>query len=354
MKCYSNRIATNAHIGWKNERTRLGYLGRATINGMFEVVCVGAKHRLTKPVFDHEPNREGLYDLLRGVLHANVQCVANIDHFNRLKLGVEQFHRIQHYLARARYGLHFAIRQSDLLDILVFFVGQHGVVIVHDGFRLAFHGHTTRTEQNGAVANALYGALVMADQQQGGAAFAKGLDSAKTFVNKIRIAHRQGFVHDQHVRTLGGGHAEGQAHLHAAAVDPHRLVHVVANFGKGLNLGHEAADVFRTVTQQLTGHIGVLTARKVGVKAHTQLEQGCNSPRDVHAAGGWLGGAGDHFQQRAFARAVHADDAHGFAGVDGEVDALQHPLEGVAALVKGADPFQQPRPAVGVLFVGFA
>ena len=153
---------------------------------------------------------------------------------------------------------------------------------------------------------------------------------------------------------MRGGDAEGEAHLHAAGVDAHRLVDVVADFGKGFDFGHQAGNFFDAVAEELPGHEGVLPAGEIGVEAHAEFEQGGDAAGDVHAAGGGLGGAGDHLEQGALAGAVDADDADRLAGVDGEVDVLQHPLEAVARLMARRHPFRQPRPAGGVLLVGLA
>ena len=137
---------------------------------------------------------------------------------------------------------------------------------------------------------------------------------------------------------MRGGDAEGQAHLHAARVDAHRLVDVVADFGKGFDLGHQAGNLFDAVAEELAGHEGVLPAGEIGVETHAEFEQGGDAAGDMHAAGGGLGGAGDHLEQGALAGAVDADDADRLAGLDGEVDVLQHPLEAVARPVAAASP----------------
>ena len=217
-------------------------------------------------------------------------------------------------------------------------VGQHGVVVIHHRFRLAFHGQFAGIEQDGAVADGLDGALVVGDDEQRGALLAELADAVEALVLEIGVAHRERFVDDQYIRAVRGGDAEGQAHLHAAGVHAHRLVDIVADFGKGFDFRHQAGDFFDAVAEQLPGHEGVLPAGEIGVEAHAEFEQRSHAAGDVHAAGGGLGGAGDHLEQGALAGAVDADDADRLAGVDGEVDVLQHPLEAVAWLVAVARP----------------
>lgn len=67
-----------------------------------------------------------------------------------------------------------------------------------------------------------------------------------------------------------------------------------------------------------------------------------------------MGGAGNHFEQGAFARAIDANDAHCLARVNLEVEVLQYPMQVVAWGAARHHPFGQARPAIGVLFVGFA
>ena len=153
---------------------------------------------------------------------------------------------------------------------------------------------------------------------------------------------------------MRGGHAKGQPHLHAATVHAHGLVNVVANFGKGFNLGHQAGNLFYAVAQQLPGHKGVLPPGKVGVKAHAQFEQGGHAAADVHAASGGLRGTGEHLEQGALASAIDADDADCLARIDGKAHVLHDPLEGVTRLGTGQHPFRQSRPAGGILPVGLA
>ena len=134
-------------------------------------------------------------------------------------------------------------------------------------------------------------------------------DAVEALVLEVSVAYREGLIDDQHIRAMRGGDAECQAHLHAAGVHAHRLVDVVADFGEGFDLRHQAGDFFDAVAEQLPGHEGVLPAGEIGVEAHAKFEQGGDAAGDVHAAGGGLGGAGDHLEQGALAGAVDADDA---------------------------------------------
>ena len=68
-------------------------------------------------------------------------------------------------------------------------IGQHGVVVVHDGFWLSLHGQLPSIQQNGPIANALDGLFVVADDKQRSALFTELADAVKAFVLKVGVAH---------------------------------------------------------------------------------------------------------------------------------------------------------------------
>jgi len=127
---------------------------------------------------------------------------------------------------------------------------------------------------------------------------------------------------------MGCGDTEGQAHLHTAGVNAHRLVDVVSDFGKGLNFRHQMGDLIDPVAKELARHEGILTAGEIGMEAHAELKHRRNTTGNVHSASGGLGGTSDHLEQGAFPRAVDADDPHRLAGIHCEVNVLQHPVRG--------------------------
>jgi hypothetical protein len=67
-------------------------------------------------------------------------------------------------LARAGDGLQPAVVQPMLAHADVVALGEHGVVVVHDLFGLAFARQATAIEQHGAVAYRLDRLLVVRDQ----------------------------------------------------------------------------------------------------------------------------------------------------------------------------------------------
>ena len=69
------------------------------------------------------------------------------------------------------------------------------------------------------------------------------------------------------------------------------------------------------------------------MKARADFEQAAHAAVDIDLRRGRLGDAAEHFEQRAFAGAVAADDADDFAFCDLEVHIAQRPesLGGLAA-----------------------
>ena len=85
------------------------------------------------------------------------------------------------------------------------------------------------------------------------------------------------------------------------------------------------------------------------MKAGADFEQRDDAAAQDGAPAGRFGDAREDFQQRGFARAVAADDADDFAGIDREGDVLQRPervrLRAVAVVWRSA-PWSPPWPRV--------
>ena len=64
-------------------------------------------------------------------------------------------------------------------------------------------------------------------------------------------------------------------------------------------------------------------------------------------------GARDQFEQGAFASAIAAHNAHGFTGLNLEIQVLEHPLQ---LMVRGGtrEPIEQACKVAGVVFERFA
>ena len=151
----------------------------------------------------------------------------------------------------------------------------------------------------------------MRDDQQSRSLFAELSDPVEALVLEIGIAHGQRLIDDQHVGPHRGGDAEGDAHLHAAGIGAHRLVEVVADLGECLDLRQDAFDVGLGMAHQAGGMATVLAPAQVRIEAHAQFEDRGDPAGRRHPPLVRSRRAGDQLEQRALARAVLADDAHG-------------------------------------------
>ncbi len=131
------------------------------------------------------------------------------------------------------------------------------------------------------------------------------------------------FVDEKDVGIGVNGDGESEADEHAAGIGVDRVVDEVFDAGEGDDAVERAVDVGAGKAEDAAVEVDVFAAGKQGVKACAEFEQGCDASADGDAAGGRRGDAGDDFEQRAFAGTVRADEAEGFAGVDGEGDVLK-------------------------------
>lgn len=93
----------------------------------------------------------------------------------------------------------------------------------------------------------------------------------------------------------------------------------------------------------------VFAASEFGVESGAQFQQGGDAAVNLQAAGGGFADAADELQQGAFAGAVAADDADGFAALDVKANVVQR-VEFLAAFGAAGDESVQ-RVCVGP--VGF-
>ena len=213
---------------------------------------VGAKHVVAQPVTQHEAHRQIVHRRLFAQPHPHLHGLAHAQHPGGA-LGIVHVHRQQHGALVARAHTHGRLSHGRSLGLesAVFALGHQRVVQVkHLVGRVVGH-NAAAVQQHRAVAQAFDGARVMRHKHQRGALRPKLPNARVALVLKIHIAHRQCFVHDQHVRPQRGGHAERQAHLHAAGIGAHRLIDVMANFGKRLNVWHGRGNFVVCQAQQL-------------------------------------------------------------------------------------------------------
>ncbi len=144
----------------------------------------------------------------------------------------------------------------------------------------------------------------------------EAVDGARAFELEAGVADGERFVDDEDVGLHVGGDGEGEAHDHAAAVRFDRLIEEVTDLGEGgdgLDLG---VDLGAGEAEDGGVEVDVFASRELGVEAGAEFEQGGDASLDRHYAGGRTECGGDELEQRAFARAVAADEADAFAAFD--------------------------------------
>ena len=109
---------------------------------------------------------------------------------------------------------------------------ENAAVGVQRRVRRAVEGDLARFEHEAALAQALHGVAVVADEQQGRAVVEHALDARVAGELKARVADGQGLVEDEDLRLDRRRHGEGEAHVHAARIDLHRLIDELADAGK--------------------------------------------------------------------------------------------------------------------------
>ena len=176
---------------------------------------------------------------------------------------------------------------------------EDAAVGVERRVRRAVEGDLARFEHETALAQALHGVAVVADEQQGRAVVEHALDALVAGELKARVADGQRFVEDEDLRLDRRRHGEGEAHVHAARVDLHRLIDELADVGEARDRVEARADLVLGEAEQRAVEIDVLAAAELGVEAGAELEQRRDAAAHLDAAGARRQRAGDELQQRA-------------------------------------------------------
>ena len=120
-----------------------------------------------------------------------------------------------------------------------------------------------------------------------------------------------------------GCHCKGQPYVHPAAVALDGGVDVSLHLAVIDNFVESAADLPFTHSKYRPVEVYVFPARKFGMEACSDFQQGCDSTFDPDLSGGGMGDPGEEFQECAFPGAVFTNDGHGLTLADGEVDILE-------------------------------
>ena len=189
-------------------------------------------------------------------------------------------------------------------------------------------------------------------KQNSAAIAAKRHDAFDAFFLEMLVAHGQGFVDDQHIGLHRRDQCKRQPHRHARRIGFDRPVQRLAQLAKLDDAGLQPRHFGMVDADQATAKIQVVAATEVGVKARAQLQNGRHAAHSLNAARAGLQGAGQQFEQRAFARAVVADHANALATLQLERHIAQRPVAAVAGVAR--DQGLEPLARRGIKFVFLA
>ena len=178
----------------------------------------------------------------------------------------------------------------------------------------------------------------MRDVKQRAAVGAHRVDSGETLGLEGDVADRQRLVDHQKVGHERGRYREGHAHLHAARVDPCRLVEIFADLSEGFDTRQRLIDLLLRKSHQSKRMRSILTSCELRIEAHAEFEDRRDPTVDPHRALRRPQRPGDHLEERALAGPVAADEPDGLAARDRERDVAHHPVS-----FDGSDGGPEPR-----------
>ena len=125
----------------------------------------------------------------------------------------------------------------------------HGIGIGIADFRCwARHPHMSAVEPKHLCTKFFHLKEIVRTEHKTAPGGAKRLDPPQTFGLKALIADRQRLVNNQKIRIRSRRQRKGQAQKHPGGIDPHRLVHEVAQFGKVIHGGFDLRTMIRRKT----------------------------------------------------------------------------------------------------------
>jgi hypothetical protein len=163
------------------------------------------------------------------------------------------------------------------------------------------------------------------DEQDGAAELLELGDLGQALALERLVADGQDLVDQQDVRADVDGHGEPEAHVLPGAVVLDLVVDERLQLGEGDDVVEVALGLAAGQAEDGRVQVDVLAAGQLAVEAGPQLQQGRDPAPDRDRAGGRGEDARQHLEQRRLARAVGADQPHGLAGADLEVDVAQRP-----------------------------
>ena len=177
---------------------------------------------------------------------------------------------------------------------------------------------TSLPQPDPALAQALDGRRVVTDKKNGAALSCNIRHLAKAFLLKLGVADGQDLVNYEDLRFEMCRDGEGETDVHAARVMLHRRVDEPLHLGEGHDLVEPGSDFRALHAEDRSVQEHVVPAGQFGVKSGANLQERGDAPAQDGAAGGGFGDAREQLEQGGLARAVAADDAHHFPGLNRE------------------------------------
>jgi hypothetical protein len=180
-------------------------------------------------------------------------------------------------------------------------------------------------QEYGAFAQPLDLADVVRDEHDRDTRRRHLLDAVITPTRESWISDGKHLVHQQDIRIDVGRDAEAQARRHSARPSADRAEQPIGKLAELLDGPHARANRGTVETHEGAEQENVLAAVEFGVEPRAQLDHRKQTPGDPRRAARRRRYAGQHFQQRALARAVATDHAVCLAAADCEGEVSQCP-----------------------------
>ena len=166
----------------------------------------------------------------------------------------------------------------------------------------------------------------MGYEDDGAAISLKASDVVQALALKVKVAHGEHLVDQQHVGLHVDGDREGQPHVHARGVRAQGVVDLLLQLRESHDRVEAALDIGAGKPQQRRVQVHVLTARVLELKPRTQLEQTASAPANCDTPAVGRQDAGHQLQGGALAGAVAPDQAQRGPAVDVQVDVDEGPV----------------------------
>jgi hypothetical protein len=138
---------------------------------------------------------------------------------------------------------------------------------------------------------------IMADEQKGSAISLKSSKLFFTFCHKGSITDCEHFVDQKHAWIGMDRETKPEPHKHPGRIGSHRLVNNIAQLGKRDYFGEPLLNLPPGQAVHNTTQHDIFTARKIGVKSCTELDEGSDPPVYLNNATIGLVNTGDYFEK---------------------------------------------------------